>query len=94
METIHRPFSYLVTVYRFPTLIEILDTNGKSVHILRDMPLAESIPIGRDAVISGPRSFGWRSDVGASIYYADALDGGDPKKDVQFRDEVFTLPAR
>lgn len=93
METIHRPFSYLVTVYRFPTLIEILDTNGKSVHILRDMPLAESIPIGRDAVISGPRSFGWRSDVGASIYYADALDGGDPKKDVQFRDEVFTLPA-
>ena len=65
METIHRPYSYLVPIYRFPTLVQVLDLKGKIIHTLRDMPLAESIPIGRDAVISGPRSFGWRSDVGS-----------------------------
>ena len=54
METIHRPFSYLVTVNRFPFLVEIFNKNGKPVHTLRDVPLAESVPIGRDGVITGP----------------------------------------
>ena len=90
-ETIHRPFSYLVPLHRFPTLVEILDEKGKLVHTLRDMPLAETIPIGRDAVISGPRSFGWRADVGSTIYYVNALDEGDPKLDVPYRDQIFTL---
>lgn len=93
METIHRPFSYLVPVYRFPTRIEIINKNGKHVHTLRDMPLAESIPIGRDAVIDGPRSFGWRSDVESTIYFTEALDGGDPTVEVSFQDEVFTLKS-
>ena len=91
METIHRPYSYLVPIYRFPTLVQVLDSKGKTIHTLRDMPLAESIPIGRDAVISGPRSFGWRSDVGSTIYYVNALDKGDPNVDVPFRDELFSL---
>lgn len=91
METIHRPYSYLVPIYRFPTLVQVLDSKGKTIHTLRDMPLAESIPIGRDAVISGPRSFGWRSDVGSTIYYVNALDEGDPNVDVPFRDELFSL---
>ena len=91
METIHRPYSYLVPIYRFPTLVQVLDSKGKTIHTLRDMPLAESIPIGRDAVISGPRSFGWRSDVGSTIYYVNALDEGNPNVDVPFRDELFSL---
>ena len=57
------------------------------------MPLAESIPIGRDAVIDGPRSFGWRSDVESTIYFTEALDGGDPRVEVSFQDEVFTLKS-
>ena len=93
METIHRPYSYLVPLYRFPTLVEIYDINGRLVESLRDIPLAETIPIGRDAVIKGPRSFGWRSDVGSTIYYVTALDGGDPNIKIDFRDEIFTLDA-
>ena len=93
METIHRPYSYLVPLYRFPTLVEIYDINGRLVESLRDIPLAETIPIGRDAVIEGPRSFGWRSDVGSTIYYVTALDGGDPNVKIDFRDEIFTLDA-
>ena len=80
-------------MYRFPTLVEIYDINGRLVESLKDIPLAETIPIGRDAVIEGPRSFGWRSDVGSTIYYVTALDGGDPNVKIDFRDEIFTLDA-
>ena len=92
-ETIHRPFSYLVSVYRFPFLVEILNKDGKLVHTLRDVPLAETVPIGRDAVMTGPRSFGWRSDEGSTIYYVEALDDGNPRKKVSYRDKVFTLKS-
>ena len=93
LETIHQPFSYLVPLYRFPILVEVLDIEGNLVHTLRDIPLAESIPIGRDAVISGPRSFGWRADLGATIYYVEALDGGDPNIITEHRDQVYTIDA-
>ena len=93
METIHKPYSYLVPLYRFPTLVEIYSIDGNLIEPLRDIPLAETIPIGRDAVIEGPRSFGWRSDVGATIYYVTALDGGDPNVETPFRDEVYTIKA-
>ena len=93
METIHKPYSYLVPLYRFPTFIEVYGIDGRLIELLRDIPLAETIPIGRDAVMEGPRSFGWRSDVGSSIYYVTALDGGDPNVETSFRDEIFTIDA-
>ena len=93
METIHRPFSYIVPINRFPFLSQIYDSKGKIVHELRDTPLAETIPIGRDAVITGPRSFGWRSDAGSTIYYVEALDGGNPRNKEPFQDEFFLLES-
>jgi dipeptidyl aminopeptidase/acylaminoacyl peptidase len=93
MKTIHRPFSYLVPVYRFPMRIDVSDIHGKTISVLRDMPLAESLPKGFGAVLTGPRSFGWRADAGAVIYYVNALDGGDPKAAADFRDEIFTMNA-
>ena len=93
MKTIHRPFSYLVPVYRFPMRIDVSDIHGKTISVLRDMPLAESLPKGFGAVLTGPRSFGWRADAGAVIYYVNALDGGDPKAAADFRDEIFTMDA-
>ena len=91
--TIHRPFSYLVPVYRFPMRVDVLDIHGKTISVLRDMPLAESLPKGFGAVLTGPRSFDWRADAGAVIYYVNALDGGDPKAAADFRDEIFTMDA-
>ena len=93
MKTIHRPFSYLVPLYRFPMRVDVLDIHGKTISVLRDMPLAESLPKGFGAVLTGPRSFGWRADAGAVIYYVNALDGGDPKATADFRDEIFTMDA-
>ena len=68
IETIHRPYSYLVPSYRFPRRIEVWDIKGKLVHLVVDLPLADDVPIGFAAVPRGPRSVGWRSDAPATLY--------------------------
>ena len=93
IQIIHKPYSYIVPINRFPFSTQLLDKKGRMIKELRDTPLAETIPIGRDAVLDGARSFRWRSDEGATIFYAEALDGGDPRKKVSFRDELFLLKA-
>ena len=55
------------------------------------IPASNPFPLNGDAVITGSRSFGWRSDKGSTIYYVEALDDGNPRKKVSYRDKVFTL---
>jgi len=93
VETIHRPYSYLVPAYRFPQKIEIWDLQGNIVHEVADLPLAEEIPIGFGAVRTGPRSINWRADKPATLYWVEAQDDGDPKKELEIRDKVFMLSA-
>jgi len=93
VETIHRPYSYLVPAYRFPQQIEIWDLYGNIVHQVADLPLAEEIPIGFGAVRAGPRSVNWRADKPAMLYWIEAQDDGDPKKEVEIRDKVLMLAA-
>ncbi|MCH7592858.1 MAG: S9 family peptidase, partial [Planctomycetes bacterium] len=93
VETVHRPFSYLVPVSRFPKRAEIWDSKGNVVRLVADLPLAEKIPIGFGAVATGPRSFGWRSDVPATLHWTEAQDGGDPRQEATERDRVYVLDA-
>lgn len=93
VETMHKPFSYLVPASRFPYRVEVWDPDGKVVKQVADLPLAEEIPIAFDAVPTGPRSFGWRSDAPATLYWVEAQDGGDPKAEAEIRDKVYTLAA-
>jgi dipeptidyl aminopeptidase/acylaminoacyl peptidase len=93
VETIHRPFSYLVPSYRFPVRVDIWGRDGTVLRTLFDLPLAESVPIAFDAVPDGPRGFGWRADVPASLTWAMAQDGGDPSVEAEVRDIVFALDA-
>lgn len=53
------------------------------------LPLADAIPIGRDACRCGPRRHSWRPDERATLTWVEALDGGDPKAVVDFRDAVY-----
>lgn len=91
--TIHKPFSYLVTYYRFPSKTIIYDKNGREVKVLLESPLIEDLPPGFMATKKGMRNINWRKDKPASIYYVEALDDGDPSKEVEYRDEVFELEA-
>ena len=92
VETLHRPFSYLVPASRFPVAIDVLDRTGRAVHRVADLPLAESINAG--AVRPGPRGVAWRADHPATLSWAQALDRGeetDEKKAA--RDAWFTHDA-
>jgi len=93
IQTIQRPYSYLVPYYRFPFTVEIWDRTGKKIKTIADIPLAEEIPNGFDAVRTGPRSHTWRSDVPATVYWVEALDEGNPKKEAVLRDQVYSLSA-
>lgn len=42
---------------------------------------------------TGPRSASWRSDVLATLYWAEAQDGGDADREAEIRDKIFTLAA-
>ena len=44
-------------------------------------------------VLPGPRSFRWHPLEPATLAWAEALDGGNPKTTVPFRDRVSTLAA-
>ena len=93
VETIMKPFSYLVPYYRFPSSVTIYDTNAKKIKTVLEVPLIEDLPKGFMARRTGPRNLGWRSDKPATLYWAEALDGGDPKTEVPFRDAVYQLEA-
>ena len=91
VETLHRPFSYLVPHYRFPVRVEVRDRVGRVVRELVDAPLAENVPVAFDAVPEGPRSFRWRNDAEATVCWVEAQDGGDPSVATDVRDRVYAL---
>lgn len=93
VQRILRPFSYLVPQYRFPYNAEVWDTDGKLVRVVAEIPLMEEMPRGFGATYPGPRSFTWRNDAPATLYWVEALDGGDPSVEVPHRDQLIRLPA-
>lgn len=91
--TIHRPYSYIVPLNRFPMASTIYDVNGKLVSKFNENPLTEVMPKGFMATASGKRNISWRSDKPATLFGVEALDGGDPEVQVTHRDELFELSA-
>lgn len=92
-QTVHRPFSYLVPIYRFPTRIEVRDWTGSLVKEVTDLPLMEEVPTGSGSTTTGVRSIGWRQDKDATLAWVEALDGGDRNVSVDFRDALYQLPS-
>jgi dipeptidyl aminopeptidase/acylaminoacyl peptidase len=93
VRTIQKPFSYLVPVNFFPARVSVWDRSGNPIKKLADVPLADNIPLGFDAVIKGPRSHSWRADAPATVVWAEALDEGDPRRKAEVRDRVYTWSA-
>ncbi|MEM1121771.1 MAG: prolyl oligopeptidase family serine peptidase, partial [Bacteroidota bacterium] len=93
VSTIERPYSYLVPYTRFPFKTIIYDKAGKEVKAMLEVPLMEELPKGFMAVRTGMRNLYWRSDQPASLYWNEALDGGDPANASDYRDATYTLAA-
>lgn len=92
-QRIERPFSYLAPYSRFPRRIDVLGLDSQLVHEVARLPLVEGLPTGNDAVPTGVRSIGWRSDAPATLIWAEAQDGGDPNREAKVRDAVFAHAA-
>lgn len=91
--TFKKPFSYIVPLNRFPQTSTVYHMDGELVKIVNEVPLMEVLPKGFMAVRKGKREMNWRSDVPSTLYYAEALDGGDPLVSVEHRDAVYLWAA-
>ena len=45
------------------------------------------------ATRTGPRNFAWRTDAPSTVFWVEAQDGGDPKKEAKIRDKMFFKEA-
>ena len=91
--TINKPFSYLVTANGFPSTISVIDLSGKLVKKLADLPSSEGTPSGYDNTQNVSRGFDWRDDEAATVVWAQPLDSGLIKKQVDYHDAVYALAA-
>jgi dipeptidyl aminopeptidase/acylaminoacyl peptidase len=87
VERIHKPFSYLQEYDDFPTEVEIWDRSAKMAYKVASHPLQDRVPI--EGVPTGPRNYKWKPTEGATLYWVEALDEGNPKKKVAHRDRLM-----
>jgi dipeptidyl aminopeptidase/acylaminoacyl peptidase len=88
---IQHPYSYIMPESDFPREVEIWDLTGKLEHKVASLPLADHVPI--EGVLTGPRDYQWVPTQPATLVWAEALDGGDPKTKAEFRDKLMFLRA-
>lgn len=88
---IHKPFSYVLTFQNFPKEVEVWNRSGLIEFKVASLPMQERIPLA--GVATGPRNVSWNPSETASLYWVEALDGGNPKEKVPNRDHVLTIKA-
>lgn len=88
---LQKPFSYVVAYNSFPQVTQVYDITGKLISKVNETPLMEVMPKGFASTRPGRRMVSWRADKGSSLFFVQALDGGDANKQVEYRDELFTL---
>ena len=88
---IKRPFSHLIPMNGFPQDIEVWSRAGQSAKKIADVPSREGVSL--TGVQTGPRGIHWRPDQPATVLWVEALDGGDLKNKVPFRDKVMSVSA-
>lgn len=84
---IKKPYSYELPYWRFPNDIYVMDISGNTLTMLYQRPLQNQVPIG--GTYRGPRYHQWQPLKDATLCWIEALDEGDPKNDVPFRDKVM-----
>jgi dipeptidyl aminopeptidase/acylaminoacyl peptidase len=91
IERLKKPWSHEVGWWRFATDIEVWNLNGELVKTIVNRPLANEVPV--QGVITGPRSVSWQPTAPHTLYWQEALDGGDPVAKADFRDRLMRWEA-
>eukprot|EP00802_Teleaulax_amphioxeia_P004870 Tamp_04874.p1 GENE.Tamp_04874~~Tamp_04874.p1 ORF type:complete len:973 (-),score=164.66 Tamp_04874:223-2871(-) len=90
VEALQEPLSRVVLWSRFAKDVTVFSlSSGEEHKRMAALPLADSMPIGRDACRTGPRRHAWRPDEPGTLWWVEALDNGDPKAVVAHRDALF-----
>ena len=85
------PWSHEVAWWRFAKEIEVWNAHGELVANIASLPLANEVPI--HGVPMGPRSVSWRPTAPHTLFWVEALDGGNPVAEVPHRDRLMRLDA-
>ncbi len=91
VERLHRPYSYLVTAESFPREVEVWDKSGRTAYKVASLPLQEQVQT--DGVPTGPRNVRWQASDPSTLVWTEAMDGGNPRAKVPFRDRIMRLKA-
>jgi dipeptidyl aminopeptidase/acylaminoacyl peptidase len=91
VERLVGPWSHAVPWWRFASELEIWDKDAKPVATLASLPLADEVPI--HGVPLGPRGADWRATAPHTLYWVEALDGGNPVAEATHRDRLMRLGA-
>lgn len=91
VERLIGPWSHEVAWWRFASEIEVWNHEGDLVANIASVPLADEIPI--HGVTLAPRSIAWRPTTSHTLFWVEALDGGDPIAKVSHRDRLMRLDA-
>ncbi len=91
VEYLQEPWSHEVAYWRFASEIEVWNSEGEKVATIASLPLANEVPI--HGVPTGPRSVDWRPTAPHTLYWVEALDGGDPVAEATHRDRLMFLDA-
>jgi dipeptidyl aminopeptidase/acylaminoacyl peptidase len=88
---VKRPFSHLIPMNGFPQEIEVWSRAGQLAKRIADVPSREGVSL--TGVQTGPRAVRWRPDQPATVLWVEALDKGDLRNKVPYRDQVMMLSA-
>ena len=85
------PWSHEVAWWRFAREIEVWNDRGGVVATIASLPAADEVP--PQGVPTGARSVAWRPTAPHTLFWVEALDGGDPVAEVPHRDQLMRLDA-
>ena len=85
---VKKPYSYLYPYSAFPRIVEVYRLSGELLTTIADLPLQDKVPI--EGVPVGPRAIRWHPLMPGTLVWVEALDEGDPKKNVPHRDAVLS----
>ena len=91
VETVKRPFSYLLPWSGFPSDFDVWNRRGEKVRTIANVPMSDVVPI--NGVMTGPRAIRWHPLEPARLVWVEALDKGDIKNKVPNRDRIMSLNA-
>lgn len=88
---LHEPYSFTAPYDQFARTTEVRGLDGTVQHVVADLPVDAGVPIG--GVHTGRRRIAWRAGAPATLVWVEALDGGDPEREVEHRDRWFAQAA-